>query len=227
MSHKAKVSGPEKIATIEKYLRGEDSIYHLATLLDVQKSTVRQWLQIYHSLGPNALLGSSKNSIYTEELKNKAVRDYLAGLGSQSEICKKYGLRSRTQLHNWILKYNSHEKLKTSGTGGTPIMTKGRTTTYDERVEIVKYCIEHQDNYAETAQKFQVSYQQVYDWTNKYLNNGVGGLEDKRGKRKSEDDMSEVEKLKAKNKLLEAEIKRKQMEIDLLKKLDEIERRRF
>ncbi|MDT2238220.1 hypothetical protein P7H19_20895 [Paenibacillus larvae] len=36
--------------------------------------------------------------------------------------------------------------------------------------------------------------------------------------------MSEVEKLRAQNKLLQAENRRKQMEIDLLKKLDEIER---
>ncbi|MDT2192890.1 helix-turn-helix domain-containing protein [Paenibacillus larvae] len=48
-------------------------------------------------------------------------------------------------------------------------MTKGRTTTYDERVEIVRFCIEHQHNYAQTADKFQVSYQQAYSWTNKYL----------------------------------------------------------
>lgn len=106
-------------------------------------------------------------------------------------------------------------------------MTKGRATTYEERVEIVEYCIEHQYNYAETAQKFRVSYQQVYSWINKYLNDGVVALKDRRGKRKSEDEMSEVEKLRAQNKLLEAENRRKQMEIDLLKKLDEIKRRRF
>ncbi|WP_158310179.1 helix-turn-helix domain-containing protein [Desulfosporosinus acidiphilus] len=106
-------------------------------------------------------------------------------------------------------------------------MTKGRTTTNDERIEVVNYCIEHQYNYAETAQKFQVSYQQVYSWTNKYLKDGVEALQDKRGKRKSEDEMSEVEKLRAQNKLLETDNRRKQMEIDLLKKLDEIERWRF
>ncbi|MDT2259965.1 helix-turn-helix domain-containing protein [Paenibacillus larvae] len=78
-----------------------------------------------------------------------------------------------------------------------------------------------------TADKFQVSYQQVYSWTNKYLTSGVDALQDRRGKRKSEDEMSEVEKLRAQNKLLQAENRRKQMEIDLLKKLDEIERRRF
>lgn len=71
-----------------------------------------------------------------------AVKDYLAGVGFQADLCKKYGIKSTSQLRSWILKYNSHEKLKTSGTGGMPIMTKGRKTTYDERVEIVKYCIE-------------------------------------------------------------------------------------
>lgn len=106
-------------------------------------------------------------------------------------------------------------------------MTKGRKTTYDERVEIVKYCIEHQNNYAETAEKYQVSYQQVYAWTNKYKKSGVEALQDKRGKRKNASEMSELEKLKARNKLLEAEIRRKQMEIDFLKKLEEIERGRY
>jgi transposase-like protein len=106
-------------------------------------------------------------------------------------------------------------------------MTNGRKTNYDERVEIVKYCIEHQNNYAKTAQKYQVSYQQVYTWTSKYEKDGVEALLDKRGKRKNEDQMSELERLKAQNKLLEAQNHRKQMEIDFLKKLEEIERRRY
>ncbi|HEX9060052.1 MAG TPA: helix-turn-helix domain-containing protein, partial [Clostridia bacterium] len=127
----------------------------------------------------------------------------------------------------WVMKYNSHEELKASGTGGMPIMTNGRKTTYDERIEVVKYCIEHQNNYAETAQKYQVSYQQVYTWTSKYENNGVEALQDRRGKKKDENEMSELDKLKAQNKLLEAENRRKQMEIDFLKKLDEIERRGY
>lgn len=227
MSHKVKVSSAVKIATIEKYLRGEDSLNHLATLLGVHISSMQQWLQIYQSLGPNGLHNTSKNCAYSAEFKTRAVQDYLAGSCSHMEICKKYGIKSTSQLRNWIMKYNGHEKLKTSGTGGAPVMTNGRATTYDERVEIVKYCIEHQNNYAKTAEKFQVSYQQVYTWINKYAKDGVEGLQDRRGKRKSEDKMSEVEKLRAENKLLAAENRRKQMEIDLLKKLEEIERRRF
>ena len=58
-----------------------------------------------------------------------------------------------------VMKYNGHNELKATGTGGAFIMAKGRKTTFDERVEIVEYC-----NYAETAEKHRVSYQQVYSW---------------------------------------------------------------
>jgi transposase-like protein len=155
------------------------------------------------------------------------VKDYLDYKGSLNDICKKYGIRSSSQLSEWIMKYNGHEKLKSSGTGGVTIMTKGRKTTYEERVDIVKYCIEHQNNYSKAANFFQVSYQQVYTWMKKYRKDGVKALQDKRGKRKSVAEMSEVEKLKAENKLLYAENKRKQIELDFLKKLEEIERGRY
>ncbi|GIP32597.1 helix-turn-helix domain-containing protein [Paenibacillus sp. J2TS4] len=227
MSRKSKLSTAEKIAAVEKYLRGEDSLKHIASQLNVNKSSLVQWLHNYQSLGPAGLLNLSKNTSYPASLKVAAVEDYLSGSGSYRDICKKYGLKSKTQLQNWVVKYNGHENLKTSGSGGVPVMTKGRSTTYDERVEIVKYCIEHQNNFAKTAQKFQVSYQQVYSWVNKYSKHGVDALQDKRGKRKSDGEMSELEKLRAQNKLLEAENRRKQMEIDFLKKLGEIERRRF
>ena len=46
-------------------------------------------------------------------------------------------------------------------------------------------------DYAKTAEKYQVSYQQVYQWTRKYQSNGVEGLIDKRGKRKPEAEMSD------------------------------------
>ena len=37
-------------------------------------------------------------------------------------------------------------------------MTKGRNTTYEERVEIVSYCIEHGNDYTATIEKYGVSY---------------------------------------------------------------------
>ena len=126
----------------------------------------------------------------------------------------------------WIKKYNGHEELKSSGTGGNTIMTKGRKTTFKERVEIVQYCIAHNNNYAETAEKYQVSYQQARSYTIKYESGGVEALKDNRGKRKNPDEMNELEKLRAEIKILRAEKERAEMEVSFLKKLEEIERRR-
>ena len=105
-------------------------------------------------------------------------------------------------------------------------MTKGRKTTFDERVEIVQYCIAHDHNYIETATKFGVSYQQARSYTVKYETGGVNALQDRRGRSKPEEEMSELEKLRAENRILRAEKKRAEMEASFLKKLDEIERRR-
>lgn len=105
-------------------------------------------------------------------------------------------------------------------------MTKGRKTTYDERIEIVAFCIENNDNYQLTSDKYKVSYQQVYSWVRKYKANGQDSLIDNRGKSKTFNEMSDSQRLMAQIKLLEAQNKRLEMENDFLKKLEEIERRR-
>jgi transposase len=105
-------------------------------------------------------------------------------------------------------------------------MTKGRTTTLDERIEIVSYCISVGKDYGAAIEKYGVSYQQIYSWVIKYEENGIDGLIDKRGKRKPIDEINEVERLRAELKMLKAENKRKDMEIAVLKKVQEIERRR-
>jgi Transposase. len=227
MGRKSKFSSEQKLKYVLRCIEGKDSINHTASLAGIDITTLMRWINNYQSLGADGLCTTSKNSSYSATFKEMAVKDYLDDIGSLSDICKKYGIRSNKQLRDWVLKYNSHEKLKASGTGGKPIMTNGRKTTYEEKVEIVKYCIEHQNNYAETAQKYQISYQQIYTWTTKYENDGVEALQDRRGKRKKENEMSELDKLRAQNKLLEAQNCRQQMEIDFLKKLEEIERRRY
>jgi transposase-like protein len=98
---------------------------------------------------------------YPEQIRRNAVADFFSGDYSQTEICEKYGIRSRNSLRKWILKYNGHERIKSSITKEESFMTNGRTTTFEERIEIVKYCIEHNRNYSETAEKYQISYQQV------------------------------------------------------------------
>ena len=101
-------------------------------------------------------------------------------------------------------------------------MTKGRKTTQEERTQIVAFCIEHGKDYALTVETYQVSYQQIYSWVRKYESSGVNGLVDRRGRAKAEDELTEVERLQQENRILQAKLKDKEMEIALLKKLREL-----
>lgn len=220
---KGKVSVENKIYAVNLYLEGKESQHRIASMFDVSLYAVQQWIRNYEFMGVDAF-ASKKNKKYTKELKEQAVLDYLNGKGSQADICKKHGIRSRSKLQNWIKMYNSHEELKASSTGGSRIMTKGRKTTYEEKIEVVEYCIEHNDNYAETAEKYNVSYQQVYTWMRKYADKGLEGLVDRRGRTKPKEEMTELEQLRLEQRMLQAKIKRQEMEIALLKKLEELER---
>ena len=223
---KRKVTPEEKIRAVEAYLRGEIALRSIMNQYSVAKNSFYKWVRNYEIFGPDGLRDKHTRTQYSLEVQTAAVQDYLSGVGSQADICKKYKIHSQTQLQNWIKLYNSHRELRPSrGRGSDIYMTTGRNTTYEERVEIVSYCIEQGNDYAAAVEKYGVSYQQIYSWVRKYKENGAEGLIDKRGKRKPESEMTELEKLRAENRVLEARNKRLETENAVLKKLEEIERR--
>lgn len=223
--YRNKYTPEEKILIVKKVIEGKHSINSLATSYGISHTTLEAWVRNYQSIGSDTFYTKSWANRTIEE-KEAAVLDYISGNGSLRDICKKYKISDTKPLRTWILKYNGHERLKASGTGGSTIMTKGRKTTFEERVEIVQYCIANNHNYAETSEKYQVSYQQARNYTVKYESGGIEALQDNRGKRKSENEMCELEQLRAENRILKAEKERAEMEISFLKKLEEIERRR-
>ena len=225
MGRRGKFSPEEKILAVRSHIEENESIYNIAKRLNVHFSTVDQWVHSYITMGSNAF-NTSKNNHYSKALKEQAVHDYLAGEGSYQDIAQKYKLNSDSPLKRWVKVYTSLGKLTTSGTGGHQRMKDGRKTTFEERVEIASYCITHDHNYAETADKYKVSYQQARSYTVKYEEGGVDALQDRRGKRKDADSLTELERLKAELKLEKAKRIRAEMEVDFLKKLEEIERRR-
>lgn len=104
-------------------------------------------------------------------------------------------------------------------------MTKGRDTTYEERIALVKECIENGYNYTEIAQKYQVGYQQIYTWVQKYKKKGEDALKDRRGRHKKDyEPQTEEERLKLEVATLKRQLYLAQMENDVLKKLQELER---
>lgn len=98
-----------------------------------------------------------------------------------------------------------------------------RKTTQTERKEIVEYCISHNNDYKGTASRFDVSYSQVYSWVRKYREKGEDGLEDKRGHRKTDEEVGELERLRRENLRLKRQLEEKDMLCELLKKVKEFE----
>lgn len=220
------IGSSEKIEAVEKYKRGEGSQKSLAREYEVRKASFQQWIANYDAMGPSGLAVRHMNNGYSVGQKTTVVEAYLRGEGSQIEICRSYGIRSTVQLREWMKEYNGQKGLKATGQGRRIHMAKGRTTTLDERIEIVTCCIAKGKDYGAMIEKYGVSYQQIYSWVRKYKEKGVDGLIDKRGKRKPLEEMTEVERLQTENKMLRAETKQKEMEITVLKKVQAIERGR-
>ena len=222
-----KFNGKEKLAILGELKDGQESLRGIAHKYNIGLTTLKDWRRRYEAYGIEGLEIRTENQSYPAELKLQAVQDYLSGRYSQNEIIRKYHIASRTQLRAWIKKYTSHSGLRPYKNGGVAAMTKGRTTTWQERIDIVLYCLSQNRNYHKAAEKYQVSYQQVYQWVKKYDEGAEDALQDRRGKNKAPEALSEAERQKLAMKKLEAENERLRAENALLKKLEELERRRF
>ncbi len=219
----------ERLLAVEDYLNGKRSITQICEDLNMSSyETVRQWVLTYQEHGITAFIAKSKNNCYTKEFKTKVVEEYLAGKGSLPDLISKYKIPSTSTLRKWIMRYNSNMELKDYDPKQEVYMaTSRRKTTLEERKEIVAYCIEHNRDYKNTAEKYDVSYSQVYSWVRKYDTAGEEGLTDKRGRHKTEEEVDELEKLRRENKRLKRQLEERDMAVELLKKVKEFERRRF
>ena len=215
MSERKKQKPEEKVKIVKRYLAGEVSMSEAVTEAGVNWKTLQKWVMQYEAEGAAAFLPGRREHIYSPELK------------LQAEFSKKYGLRDRRQLRNWLKVYHAHGDFNSrKNSGGGSCMRQGRDTTQEERIQIVKDCLASGKKYGEMALKYKVSYQQVRTWTLRFEEMGEAGLEDRRGKRKKDQkprtvlEKAQIEIEQLKHKLYLAE-----MERDLLKKLDEIVRR--
>ena len=225
MSRREKVTVEERIEAAKACAEGRMSQAEAGRRIGIDRRRVAEWVARYKAGGVLAFKEQEHNTVYSDEIKTLAVREYLDGKGSRQEISAKYGLRSTRQLTDWIKVYNSGRDFGHKMSGGSR-MKQGRETTQEERIAIAKDCLENGSNFGETAIKYNVSYQQVYTWVKKFKELGEAGLEDRRGKRIAEQEpRTELEEAKVKIAQLEHELYMVKMERDLLKKLDELERR--
>lgn len=156
------VEPESKLCAVKEYLEGRTSLNRVAEKYGISRSTLQKWLLNYELFGKDGLTHRTKNQRYSEKTKRLAVAMYLSGHFSINMICKKYQLRSRTQLEKWILLYNGQKEFSSPGgrTKGVHMTMMNR----QKRNTAVEYCLEHGKDYQTTAALFGCTYQQIYGW---------------------------------------------------------------
>ena len=116
---------------------------------------------------------------YTKEFKIKLVLEYLSGeTGGREKVSKKYDIPDST-LKNWINKYNS------GGFDNLSKKSKNNKYTSEFKLSVIQYRQINNISLRETAEHFNlVNGSIIYKCEKAYLEGGLSGLEDKRGKPK-------------------------------------------
>lgn len=217
----------ERYEAVTKYLSGEYSIHILCKEYGISDNTLSCWIRKYKTGGLDGLKESRTWKRYSPELKLNAVLDYLKNGYSLLKCCDKYDISTTNVLRQWIRLYTSGKSFKT--TGGHTKMKRGRKTTFKERLEIVQYALANDKDYQKAIDKYNISYSQVYSWVRKFEKDGEAALQDKRGKTVKDrefETLSETERLKLEILRLKERNEYLEAENIILKKLDEIGRRR-
>ena len=166
MSIKRFVSSEIKILAVKHCLIGTESLIQSAARFGVSRSTLQKWLLNYEMFGAEGLCHRAGNHHYSKEIKREAVEVYLSGRMSEEDICKKYQIRSRTQLEKWVSLYNGQKEFRPAG--GARKGTCMARISGEEKEKAVEFCIAHDRDYALTAERFGFTYQQIYGWVRKY-----------------------------------------------------------
>lgn len=226
MSKRCKYAAEQKFEILQEYADGKLSQDQICSKYHINNSTFRSWRYKFETYGLVGLNESKVHKEYPLELREQAVRECIEGLDSIRGVARKYGISNDSVLIGWIKRYNGHRQLGTARKGRSQAMTKGRATTWKERIEITEFCIAHNKDYQKAMETFKVSYQQIYSWVRKYEDGGINALKDGRGRTKAESELTPQEVQNLTMKKLEAENQRLRAEVAFLKKLEELERRR-
>ena len=95
---KSKVPYEKKVEIVRDYLEGRKGYTESVKRANNSMESFRRWVYLYKEKGAAGLLPNSKNKVYPEDVKRKAIQEYLSGHGSLESICEKYEIRSTRQL---------------------------------------------------------------------------------------------------------------------------------
>ena len=168
------ISSETKIHAVKQCYARVGSLNQIAARSGVNRSTLQKWLLNYDLLGEEGLCHHAGNHHYPAIVKQQAAESYLSGQMSIEAVCKKYQLRSKSQLEQWVMMYNGQKGFRSPGGRRGVQLTM---VSYKERKEAVEYCIAHRKNYKLAATHSGFTYQQIYGWVQRYHKASLEGLD--------------------------------------------------
>ena len=136
--------------------------------LRLSYSLFREKILKYQIHGRQGLQSHVKNNHYSRDFKLTVVNEHLIEGVPIRQLARKYNIPSHSTVRNWLVKYIRGEAVKSYSPHPEVYTMKSRKTTHAEKIERVKECLANGLSYQETAKKYQVSYHNVYSWTQKY-----------------------------------------------------------
>ena len=103
---KRNISPERLIEAIKEYIDGKGSFDTIAEKYCIAYETIRNAYERYKENGISTFIETKHNAAYAEELKEKAVMEYLQGEGSQTAIAAKYGLRSKISKYLGVNRFS-------------------------------------------------------------------------------------------------------------------------
>jgi len=116
---------------------------------------------------------------YTEDFKYMVVQEYLQGPLGYQALALKYGVKSKSQLQNWVARYRKY------GVEGLSAKRTRDTYSAQFKLEVLGYMKQTGASTTETAFLFGVrSPALISSWNTAFLRGGVGALERPKGRPK-------------------------------------------
>ena len=223
MDRRKKFTKEEKIKIVKRYLAGEIGCTSLAREVGCNGNSILRWATGYKENGEDFFRDTTRHRTYTIEFK-KQVIDYYFEYGSMDTTASKFCITTSV-LRKWLKEYKSGIITEWNPMPEVYAM-KGRRTTYEERKEIVHYCLAHDKNYKETAKVYSLPYSRVYAMVQAYIKNGDEGIMDAKT-RKAQQPLTEIEKLQQENERLKLELELEKLKRELVQKKISLEEERL
>ncbi|WP_088271941.1 helix-turn-helix domain-containing protein [Enterococcus wangshanyuanii] len=185
--YRKRVPNDKKIEIVREIKEKKETSSSASKKYNISKSTINDWIRKYNSWGVEGLNAYSRSLKYSREVKLAAVEDFLYKGLNQIEVLRKYRITDTGVLRSWVSSYTSGKQFKQKR-AGLSTMSKQTKTTYTQRIEIVQYVLSLDNDYQAAVKRYDVSYQQIYSWIQKYNRLGFDGLRDRRGKNKEKNE---------------------------------------